>query len=189
MRLSWTNNDGILMAGAKRFNCFVNAPTLSHSLSDARTERNDAELHTAKIVMILRRLSPLQEKPRVPLTSVRWTFRILALLQTREARYSFMFAVKMRPSDRKMAASTRPVTAVIPSRDVGYITFSVVDYSPHNAHSRLETIDVGSPGSEPPCQNGFQRNVRCPFLQKSRNRIHPVLQTLPQVKDPIDGRQ
>jgi hypothetical protein len=37
-----------------------------------------------------------------------------------------MFAVKMRPSDRKLTASTRPVTAVIPSRVYG-MTFSVVE--------------------------------------------------------------
>src|SRR5207253_1220360 len=36
----------------------------------------------------VRLVSPLQEKPRVPLTNVRWTVRIRALLQTREARYS-----------------------------------------------------------------------------------------------------
>jgi hypothetical protein len=32
-----------------------------------------------------------------------------------------MFAVKTRPSDRKLTASTRPVTAVIPRRVYGTI--------------------------------------------------------------------
>src|SRR5439155_26311290 len=36
----------------------------------------------------VRPVSPLQEKPRVRLTSVRWTIRIRAPLRTREARYS-----------------------------------------------------------------------------------------------------
>src|SRR5712671_1686660 len=39
------------------------------------------------------RVSPLQEKPRVPLTSVRWTVRIRVLLQTREARHSRSYSL------------------------------------------------------------------------------------------------
>jgi hypothetical protein len=38
--------------------------------------------------------------------------------------FPVMFAVKTRPSDKKLTASTRPVTAVIPRRAYG-ITFSV----------------------------------------------------------------
>jgi hypothetical protein len=44
-------NDGILMAGGKRLTCFVNAPTRTHSLSDVRTERNNAALYTAAIAV------------------------------------------------------------------------------------------------------------------------------------------
>jgi hypothetical protein len=39
--------------------------------------------------------------------------------------FPVMFAVKTRPSDRKLTASTRPVTAVIPRRVYGTI-FSVI---------------------------------------------------------------
>jgi hypothetical protein len=40
--------------------CFVNAPTRSHSLSDVRTERNNAALHTAEIVAASHRAAEIE---------------------------------------------------------------------------------------------------------------------------------
>jgi hypothetical protein len=48
-----------------------------------------------------------------------------AVANARSTIFPVMFAVKTRPSDRKLTASTRPVTAVIPSRAYG-MTSSVV---------------------------------------------------------------
>ncbi len=48
-----------------------------------------------------------------------------AVANARITTFPVMFAVKTRPSDRKLTASTRPVTAVIPSRACG-IVFSLV---------------------------------------------------------------
>jgi hypothetical protein len=48
-----------------------------------------------------------------------------AVAKARITIFPVMFAVKTRPSERKLTASTRPVTAVIPSRAYGTI-FSVV---------------------------------------------------------------
>ena len=39
-----------------------------------------------------------------------------AVANARSTIFPVMFAVKTRPSDRKLTASTKPVTAVIPSR-------------------------------------------------------------------------
>ena len=47
-----------------------------------------------------------------------------AVANARSTTFPVMFAVKTRPSDRKLTVSTRPVTAVIPSRAYG-MTFSV----------------------------------------------------------------
>jgi hypothetical protein len=49
----------------------------------------------------------------------------LAVANARITTFPVMFAVKTRPSDRRLTASTRPVTAVIPRRAYGTI-FSVV---------------------------------------------------------------
>jgi hypothetical protein len=48
-----------------------------------------------------------------------------AAANARNTIFPVMFAVKTCPRDRKLTASTRPVTAVIPSRPYG-MTFSVV---------------------------------------------------------------
>ena len=48
-----------------------------------------------------------------------------AVANARITTFPVMFAVKTRPSDRKLTASTRPVTAVIPSRAYATI-FSVI---------------------------------------------------------------
>ena len=52
-----------------------------------------------------------------------------AVAKARITIFPVMFAVKTRPSERKLTASTRPVTAVIPSRAYGTI-FSVVRVFP-----------------------------------------------------------
>jgi hypothetical protein len=48
-----------------------------------------------------------------------------AVANARNTIFPVMFAVKTCPRDRKLTASTTPVTAVIPSRAYG-MTFSVV---------------------------------------------------------------
>ena len=48
-----------------------------------------------------------------------------AVANARRTIFPVMFAVKTRPSDRKLTASTMPVTTVITSRTYG-MTFSVV---------------------------------------------------------------
>ena len=48
-----------------------------------------------------------------------------AVANARSTMFPVMFAVKTRPSDRKLTASTKPVTAVIPSKAYAMV-FSTV---------------------------------------------------------------